>query len=412
MPDLGRLAPKMRASPVPTLLGEDPAKRTWVKGVVSTVLYLVFSTAIILANKHIITETNFSCPIAVSSLGSLFGWIVSIVAVNTGFTELKTHLTLQQWFLLVLPIGVCTALSLAFANIAYFYLTLSFIQMVKAFAPVVTFSILVLFGLDKFDFNVVLAIIVIVAGCFTASFGEMKAKSVQLGLGCMLVCEVAEAFRSAGMQYLLAARSFSLFDGMYYFSPATLIFLGALVYVFEWDQLTQPDHAAEVWANPLAFASASCLGFFVNLASLAVIQNAGSLTLKIVGQLKNIVVIVAAVLIYDDVVTALQIAGYAVALFGFAMYQDAKHRAEDLDDGVIADAVFAETKRASARGGGGAGHRAGKGKGSFDAEFGGGGGGGGGYGDSDGGSPSSATGAGDPLLSKPSRIIAKRVPEL
>ena len=39
-----------------------------------SVLYLVFSTTIILANKHIITETNFNCPIAVSSLGSLFGW--------------------------------------------------------------------------------------------------------------------------------------------------------------------------------------------------------------------------------------------------------------------------------------------------------------------------------------------------
>ena len=410
MPDLSRLAPKMRSSPVPTLLGEDPDKRTWVRGVVSTMLYLVFSTAIILANKHIITETSFSCPITVSSLGSLFGWIVSIVAVNTGFTELKTHLTLHQWFLLVLPIGVCTALSLAFANIAYFYLTLSFIQMVKAFAPVVTFSILVLFGLDKFDMNVVLAIIVIVAGCFTASFGEMKNKSVQLGILCMLVCEVAEAFRSAGMLYLLAARSFSLFDGMYYFSPATLIFLAGLVYVFEWDQLTQPDAAAEVWANPLAFASASCLGFFVNLASLAVIQNAGSLTLKIVGQLKNIVVIIAAVLIYDDVVTALQIAGYAVALFGFAMYQDAKQRAKDFDESVIGDAVFAETKRASARAGDGAGHR--EGKEGLDAEFSGTGGRGGGYGDSDGGSPSSATGAGDPLLSKPSRIIAKRVPDL
>jgi hypothetical protein len=30
--------------------------------------YLVFSTTIILANKHIITQTNFNCPIAVSSL--------------------------------------------------------------------------------------------------------------------------------------------------------------------------------------------------------------------------------------------------------------------------------------------------------------------------------------------------------
>ena len=255
----------------------------------------------------------------------------------------------------------------------------------------VTFSILVLFGLDKFDMNVVLAIIVIVAGCFTASFGEMKNKSVQLGILCMLVCEVAEAFRSAGMQYLLAARSFSLFDGMYYFSPATLIFLAGLVYVFEWDQLTQPDAAAEVWANPLAFASASCLGFFVNLASLAVIQNAGSLTLKIVGQLKNIVVIIAAVLIYDDVVTALQIAGYAVALFGFAMYQTPSS-AKDFDESVIGDAVFAETKRASARAGDGAGHRGGEE--GLDAEFSG-TGGRGEYGDSDGG-PRRRDGRGGP----------------
>ena len=256
----------------------------------------------------------------------------------------------------------------------------------------VTFSILVLFGLDKFDMNVVLAIIVIVAGCFTASFGEMKNKSVQLGILCMLVCEVAEAFRSAEMQYLLAAaRSFSLFDGMYA-SPRPRSSSSPVSCTSSSGTNSPSRTPRRVWANPLAFASASCLGFFVNLASLAVIQNAGSLTLKIVGQLKNIVVIIAAVLIYDDVVTALQIAGYAVALFGFAMYQDAKQRAKDFDESVIGDAVFAETKRASARAGDGAGHR--EGKEGLDAEFSGTGGRGGGYGDSDGGSPSSATGAG------------------
>ena len=75
---------------------------------------------------------------------------------------------------------------------------------VEAFAPVVTFVVLVTFGLDKFDVNLALAIVVIVAGCFTASYGEVQAKSAQLGLLCMLICEIAEAFRSAGMQYLLA----------------------------------------------------------------------------------------------------------------------------------------------------------------------------------------------------------------
>jgi|TARA_B110000977_G_scaffold201845_1_gene299236 drug/metabolite transporter (DMT)-like permease len=146
--------------------------------------------------------------------------------------------------------------------------------MVKAFAPVVTFVVLVSFKLDRFDVNVVLAITVIVAGCFTASYGQTEAKSAQLGLACMLICEVAEAFRSAGMQYLLATKSFSLFDGMYYFSPATLLFLCVLVYLFEWEQLKDPEHLAAISENPFAFLAASCLGFFVNLASLAVIQNA------------------------------------------------------------------------------------------------------------------------------------------
>lgn len=80
----------------------------------------------------------------------------------------------------------------------------------------------------------------------TRTYAKVAAKSAQLGLLCMLICEVAEAFRSAGMQYLLANKSFTLFDGLYYFSPATLIFLGGLVYVFEWEDIKDADHMAAV----------------------------------------------------------------------------------------------------------------------------------------------------------------------
>ena len=89
------------------------------------------------------------------------------------------------------------------------------------------------------------------------------------------------------------------------------------------------EHLAAARRNPAPFLAASCLGFFVNLASLAVIQHAGSMTLKIVSQLKNVVVICAAVVVYDDVVSALVLAGYAIAICGFGMYQDAKNRAAE-----------------------------------------------------------------------------------
>ena len=374
MAPLPRLAPRL--PPARRSVSPAPGGRSYVKGALWSLLYVAFSTAIILSNKHIITETNFACPIAVSSLGSVFGWVASVAAVGSGAVRLKTRLTFYQWCAHVLPIGVCTAVSLAFANLAYVYLDLSFIQMVKAFAPVVTFATLVAFKLDAYDANVAMTLAVIVAGCFTASFQRMEAKDTRVGLACMFACEVAEAFRSAGMQYLLGAASaapatktpndssrsedvgavvgdakdandadaraskpslqlhggrvsFSLFEGMYYFSPATLIFLAFLTYVFEWDDVTDPEHLAAARRNPAPFLAASCLGFFVNLASLAVIQHAGSMTLKIVSQLKNVVVICAAVVVYDDVVSALELAGYAVAICGFGMYQDAKARAAE-----------------------------------------------------------------------------------
>ena len=70
MAPLPRLAPRLP----PARRAEsasDPTRRSYVKGALWSLLYVAFSTAIILSNKHIITETNFRCPIAVSSLGSV-----------------------------------------------------------------------------------------------------------------------------------------------------------------------------------------------------------------------------------------------------------------------------------------------------------------------------------------------------
>ena len=208
MAPLPRLAPRLPPA-LSRSVSPAPGGRSYVKGALWSLLYVAFSTAIILSNKHIITETNFACPIAVSSLGSVFGWVASVAAVGGGAVRLKTRLTFYQWCVYVLPIGVCTAVSLAFANLAYVYLDLSFIQMVKAFAPVVTFATLVAFKLDAYDANVAMTLAVIVAGCFTASFQRMEAKDTRVGLACMFACEVAEAFRSAGMQYLLGAAATS-----------------------------------------------------------------------------------------------------------------------------------------------------------------------------------------------------------
>lgn len=49
----------------------------------------------------------------------------------------------------MVPVGACQALTLALGNAAYLYLTVSFIQMLKAFTPVVVLAIGILFKLEK-----------------------------------------------------------------------------------------------------------------------------------------------------------------------------------------------------------------------------------------------------------------------
>ena len=63
--------------------------------------------------------------------------------------------------------------------------------------------------------------------------GVGEAHVTAFGLACMFIAEISEAFRSVGVQYLIANKRFSLFNGMYYFSPATLVFLMALSAAFE-----------------------------------------------------------------------------------------------------------------------------------------------------------------------------------
>lgn len=131
--------------------------------------YLTAASTIILLNKHVLAVTPFQFPISLASLGVLFGWIASVVGVHTGFISLEKHkdITLKSWLTNVLPIGLFTGVTLACGNMAYFYLSLSFLQMAKAISPVCLFFILTSTGLDKFHLNVFAAVLVRYHGfCF------------------------------------------------------------------------------------------------------------------------------------------------------------------------------------------------------------------------------------------------------
>ena len=300
--------------------------------------YLTAASSIILLNKYVLAVTPFHFPIALSSLGVLFGWTASVVGVHTGIISLEKHkdITLTSWAKTVLPIGFFTGVTLACGNMAYFYLSLSFLQMTKALSPVCLFFILWISGLDRFHLNVFLSIMVIVVGTAVAAYAEVH--FTWIGIALIFVAELFEAIKSACYQFLLANKSFTMWEGMYFVSPAALIFLSILIYFLELNTMIEENAWGQMTAHPLIFIAAGTLGFGVNYCSLGVIKHAGSLTLKVLAQMKSIILIFAGMAIYGDIVSTQTAIGYATAMVGFAFYNWAKIKAKEEDDALAAAA--------------------------------------------------------------------------
>ena len=65
------------------------------------------------------------------------------------------------------------------------------------------------------------------------------------------------------------------------------------------------------------------------------------LTLKVLAQMKSIIIILFGIAIYHDIVTVQTACGYAIAIIGFGFYNYAKIKAKEEDDALLAAQIAA-----------------------------------------------------------------------
>jgi drug/metabolite transporter (DMT)-like permease len=115
-----------------------------------------------------------------------------------------------------------------------------------------------------------------------------------------------------------------LIEGLYVMGPAALLFLGLGIVMFELRDFLDNGAWYIPMDSPHYFFAAALLGFGVNYLTLGVIKATSGLTFKVMGQVKNAVVILLAVVIFGNPVTSIQLFGYTLSLVGFFIYQRGK----------------------------------------------------------------------------------------
>lgn len=228
------------------------------------------------------------------------------------------------YFKSVVPIGLLYSLSLWLSNSAYIYLSVSFIQMLKALMPVAVYSIGVMLKRESFKSDTMANMLSISFGVAIAAYGEAKFDGfgVMLQLGAVAF----EATRLVMIQILLTSKGISLnpITSLYYVAPCCFVFLSVPWFIVEFPLLRD---TSSFHFDYLIFGTNSVCAFALNLAVFLLVGKTSALTMNVAGVVKDWLLIAFSWSVIKDTVTSINLIGYGLAFLGVAYYNHAKLQA-------------------------------------------------------------------------------------
>mmetsp|Transcript_28554 Transcript_28554/g.39300 ORF Transcript_28554/g.39300 Transcript_28554/m.39300 type:complete len:319 (-) Transcript_28554:115-1071(-) len=290
-------------------------------------VYIVFwisiSCTMILFNKAVLDQMKFPYPMFLTTYHMIFASFLTqfmsrFTSMLPGVKENKVDRNVL--FTQILPVSLFFAVSLVLSNKSYIYLSVSYIQMLKAFTPVAVLIFSFLSGLEKTSCIELYIITIICIGVALTSVGESYFSWT--GFTFQSLAILAESSRLVLVNVLMKQLKLDPLSSLFYIAPLCSVFIGIACVIFEWSQLPferifTPDFALIMLVN-------GCVSFTLNVAVVLLISNTSALVLTLAGIIKDILLVVLSITVFGSPVTPLQYAGYGVALLGLNLHKEYK----------------------------------------------------------------------------------------
>ncbi|MBW0479589.1 hypothetical protein O181_019304 [Austropuccinia psidii MF-1] len=263
-----------------------------------TLIITIFLSALLtLLNKSTYTTFDFPFPFYLLALHFASISITSRYLAKQfkpiEFENFHREINWEFWFKNVLFVGLSYGSAILCSNLAYLILSVSFVQMLKAFTPVILVITTALLDHRLPPLRTVLVVLSISTGVAIAAYGEIH--FVILGVFFQLLGSLAEVSRLIATQKLLQDLNVD-----------PLVALSAL--------------------SPICFAMAITLApifeaIALNVVVLFLVSSTNALVLTLTGIVKDICLIFGSVIFLGSHVTHTQILGYALAALGLVYFK-------------------------------------------------------------------------------------------
>ncbi|PNH09408.1 putative sugar phosphate/phosphate translocator [Tetrabaena socialis] len=280
-------------------------------------LWVFLSAIVIMLNKYVLAYAAFPFPIALTLTHMAFCSGLAFLLIKAGLVE-AVHMDTPTYIKTIVPIAALFSGTLWLGNAAYLYLSVAFIQMLKATMPVTVFTVGVFMGTEKYSGMYALNMVVVAIGVATASYGELNFNLV--GVLFQGGSIVTESFRLCLIQLLLQARGIKLnpVTTLYYIAPACF---GFLCFPFTFIELPKMLNPETEWRIPGGWLLLSAFtAFALNMSVFMLIGRSSALTMNVAGVIKDWLLILLSVMLYRSPVATLQLCGYGVAFAGVCWY--------------------------------------------------------------------------------------------
>ncbi|XP_022976173.1 probable sugar phosphate/phosphate translocator At5g25400 [Cucurbita maxima] len=289
-------------------------------------IWIFLSFTVIVYNKFILDKKMYDWPFPISLTMIHMSFCASIAFLMIRVFKLVEPVSMSRdlYISSVVPIGALYSLSLWLSNSAYIYLSVSFIQMLKALMPVAVYSIGVLLKKEGFKTETMVNMLSISFGVSIAAYGE--AKFDVWGVALQLGAVAFEATRLVLIQILLTSKGISLnpITSLYYVAPCCFVFL-----LVPWIFVEYPilKSASSLHFDYVIFGTNSLCAFALNLAVFLLVGKTSALTMNVAGVVKDWLLIAFSWSVIKDTVTPINLFGYGLAFVGVGYYNHSKLKA-------------------------------------------------------------------------------------
>lgn len=217
----------------------------------------------------------------------------------------------------LMPVAFFFVLSLGAANNGLLFANAHFYEMVGHSGPLVTASMSLLLG-RGFDFRLSSPLVLITAAMFVVTYGELEI--TLLGFICCFGAVVLRSAKSMAQHSLMGGSEWKSMDPVEVavWTSTTCFFL-----MLSWSVVSEgatPWKQIMAWEPFMAVLATCAAAATLNIAALFVLKDLGPVAQQIVGQLKILLSILAAVAVFGEVISTQQAIGYAFLLLGIAWY--------------------------------------------------------------------------------------------